>query len=232
MLSAAGPQPARTDSPRTRRRGAQTAEQILDAAESCFARRGYAGTSLRDVADIVGIRIPSLYNHFPNKESLYAAVLERGMAPLLALLGAAIEDDKALVNPDLFVTEIMTLLGQRPDLPRLVQYELLAGGEHLAPILDSWLRPVVAQGLVMLESSAASERWRSDQLPSLLMAYFNIAVGYFTTAPIIEHVLGASPLAPESLARQTEFFGQLILTLTGSTPVGVPPASPNSEQDI
>jgi AcrR family transcriptional regulator len=231
MLDATSRPQLRPTAPRSRRRGAETAEQILDAAETCFARRGYAGTSLRDVADIVGIRIPSLYNHFPNKESLYAAVLERGMAPLLDALATAIEDDTTLDHPGVFVGEIMALLGERPDLPRLVQYELLAGGEHLGPILENWLRPVVAQGLAMLESSAASDRWRPDQLPSLLMAYFNIAAGYFTTAPIVEHVLGTSPLAPESIARQTEFFGQLILALTGGGDAArVPPASSTSEQ--
>ena len=66
---------------RPRRKGEETAARILDAAEALFAERGYAGTTLRDVAAAVGIRNPSLYNHFPNKESLYAAVLERGIGP-------------------------------------------------------------------------------------------------------------------------------------------------------
>ena len=49
-----------------------TAERILDAAEDLFAEKGYRATSLGDVADRVGIRSPSLYNHFRNKEALYA----------------------------------------------------------------------------------------------------------------------------------------------------------------
>ena len=59
---------------------------LVEAATACFADRGYAGTTLRHVAELVGIRIPSLYNHFPNKESLYQAVLERGISPILQLL--------------------------------------------------------------------------------------------------------------------------------------------------
>ncbi|MCH7709746.1 MAG: helix-turn-helix transcriptional regulator, partial [Myxococcales bacterium] len=42
------------------RKGELTAERILDAAEVLFSERGYAGTTLRDVAASVGIRIPSL----------------------------------------------------------------------------------------------------------------------------------------------------------------------------
>ena len=54
-----------------------TSDRILDAAEDLFAEKGYSATSLGDVADRVGIRSPSLYNHFKNKEALYEAVLER-----------------------------------------------------------------------------------------------------------------------------------------------------------
>ncbi len=41
-----------------------TSDRILDAAEDIFAEKGYSATSLGDVADRVGIRSPSLYNHF------------------------------------------------------------------------------------------------------------------------------------------------------------------------
>ena len=65
-----------------------TSDRILDAAEDLFAEKGYSATSLGDVADRVGIRSPSLYNHFKNKEALYEAVLER----LLAVFSAPLEE--------------------------------------------------------------------------------------------------------------------------------------------
>ena len=76
----------------TRRKGERTAERILDAAEILFSERGFAGTTLRDVALRVGLRIPSLYNHFASKESLYSAVLERGIGPVLAVLSEFVEE--------------------------------------------------------------------------------------------------------------------------------------------
>ena len=70
---------------RSRRGGDVTAARILDAAEELFAERGYAGTTLRDVAGRVGVRNPSIYNHFAGKEALYQAVLERVVGPVLEL---------------------------------------------------------------------------------------------------------------------------------------------------
>ena len=82
--------PAHLPPVRRTRKGEITAERILDAAEELFANHGYAGTALRDVASAVGLQTPSLYNHFPSKDALYAAVLERGIAPVLRALTSSV----------------------------------------------------------------------------------------------------------------------------------------------
>lgn len=49
----------------------------LDAAIQCFWSRGYEATSVRDLADAMGIVGPSLYNTFGDKRTLYRQALER-----------------------------------------------------------------------------------------------------------------------------------------------------------
>jgi AcrR family transcriptional regulator len=53
---------------------------ILDRAAELFARRGFAKTSVQDVADAVGLSKAGLLHHFPSKEALHAAVLARANA--------------------------------------------------------------------------------------------------------------------------------------------------------
>ena len=52
-------------------------DKILDAAEHLFARRGFAGIGLREVAEVAGLGKSSLFHHFRSKAELYAAVVGR-----------------------------------------------------------------------------------------------------------------------------------------------------------
>ncbi|MGR7023588.1 TetR/AcrR family transcriptional regulator [Geodermatophilus sp. URMC 62] len=53
----------------------QVDEGILDRAAALFARRGFAKTSVQDVAAAVGLSKAGLLHHFPSKDALYGAVL-------------------------------------------------------------------------------------------------------------------------------------------------------------
>lgn len=50
---------------------------IEDGALKLFVRAGYAGTSMRDIALAVGLSPGALYNHYPNKQALFRAVVAR-----------------------------------------------------------------------------------------------------------------------------------------------------------
>lgn len=54
-------------------------ERILDVAAESFLSRGYEGTSLRQLADAVGMKAGSLYYHFASKDELLTEVLRRGI---------------------------------------------------------------------------------------------------------------------------------------------------------
>jgi len=70
----------------------QTRQRILDAGRELFVERGYAGTSVRDIADRLGMTKGSLYYHFTAKEELLYALMTPMMEAvdlLVARAGAA-----------------------------------------------------------------------------------------------------------------------------------------------
>ena len=54
-----------------------TKERIPDVALTLFAERGYAGTSMRDIAGALGITKGALYRHYTGKEAVLAAIVAR-----------------------------------------------------------------------------------------------------------------------------------------------------------
>jgi AcrR family transcriptional regulator len=54
------------------------AGRLLDAALGLFAQRGFAGTSIRDIATAAGLTSAALYSHFESKEQLLAELVRAG----------------------------------------------------------------------------------------------------------------------------------------------------------
>jgi AcrR family transcriptional regulator len=107
-------------------------DRILVAAAHLYAIRGYAGTSIREIAELAGVTKPLVYYHFTSKEGLYGRLfrhamgyaVERAEGVLLLTTGAAnrlralIRAQLALARqaPEiyLFVHSVMTMPGLLP----------------------------------------------------------------------------------------------------------------------
>jgi TetR/AcrR family transcriptional regulator len=63
----------------TRAKGHDTRERIINVAENVFAQYGYLAARVDDIADEVGVRRSTLFYHFPNKQALYVAVINRAI---------------------------------------------------------------------------------------------------------------------------------------------------------
>jgi TetR/AcrR family transcriptional regulator, cholesterol catabolism regulator len=62
---------------------APTKERIVEAAVDLFHRQGYNATSLRQIADDVGLQVGSLYNHMSSKEQLLFDIMRDVMEELI-----------------------------------------------------------------------------------------------------------------------------------------------------
>ena len=65
-----------------------TKEKILDAALALFAENGYDGTSVEQIANIVGIKAPSLYKHYKGKEDILNALIDSAEARYDEMFGS------------------------------------------------------------------------------------------------------------------------------------------------
>ena len=84
-------QPEAVHQTRGNRQGA-----VLNAAADLFSRKGYEGTSLRDIAASSGMLAGSIYCHFSSKEDIFLSVQREGIRQLSESIEAAID---GIVDP-------------------------------------------------------------------------------------------------------------------------------------
>jgi len=64
-------------------------ERILKASRRLFASKGYEETMMEDIAQLAGVSKATVYNYFPNKESLLAGTVDEVVSEVEAMLAAA-----------------------------------------------------------------------------------------------------------------------------------------------
>jgi AcrR family transcriptional regulator len=122
-----------------------TRDKILDVAERLIARHGTEGFQLKDVADGVGIRPPSVYAHFDGKQAISREVafrLYHGIAERLAIDGVETGDPSGLLGR--VVERTVGYFTSHPGHLRLVLRDLahtaFANEETEPPTNEAWQR--------------------------------------------------------------------------------------------
>jgi TetR/AcrR family transcriptional repressor of nem operon len=89
-----------------------TRTAILDVAEAMLRERGFPAFSYQDIADRVGIRKASVHYHFPSKEGLGVALVERFSARLKAL-GQGVADAAPVEKFELYFKSTRAVLKEK-----------------------------------------------------------------------------------------------------------------------
>ncbi|BDV42911.1 hypothetical protein GURASL_18340 [Geotalea uraniireducens] len=108
----------------------KTREEILELSVPLFARYGYDGVAMRDIASTVGVTPAALYYHFPDKENLYLDVVayafEERLAVLKKILAGGGSPRQRLEE---FITENARVMATDKNFIRLMQWAALDSNE-------------------------------------------------------------------------------------------------------
>jgi len=107
--------------------------QIVRAAITLFARKGFEGTTTKEIAQAAGVSEALIFRHFPTKQDLYAAIMDQQMKDcrrsFQQQLRAAMahRDDRAFLVR--LAEEILRTYREDPDFIRLMLFSALEGHE-------------------------------------------------------------------------------------------------------
>jgi AcrR family transcriptional regulator len=181
---------------RQRRKEARPAE-LLSAALDLFVERGYATTKLDDVASRAGVSKGTLYLYFDSKESLFKAVIEQGILPLLdegeALLRQHHGDARSLLQ--MLVLRWWQLLGETSlgGIPKL----MIAEAGNFPEVATYYYDNVIVRGRELLRQALqrgmASGEFRQLEIESTIDVIM---------APVMMLIVWRYSLAPCGCGKQ------------------------------
>jgi AcrR family transcriptional regulator len=191
-------------------KGERTAERILDAAEVLFAERGFEGASLREITARAGIREPGLYNHFDGKQALYAAVLDRALAPMAEAMQAHVERAAPGRAQEQLPGVMTDLLLEHPLMARFFQQALQGDADAIGTrLVRRWLDRLFAQGLATMRGGHGAAAVAREELAIRIIALFNLTTGYFLSQRAMTSIGGGDLTAPENVERQKRLLRRL-----------------------
>ncbi len=148
-----------TPSPRRKGRIRRANEaEILRAAEGVFARAGFGGATMAEIARQAGVTKPSLHYYFGTKQAVYRAVLEQ----TLGLWLAETDTIRPEVHPEValgrYIRAKMTLATTHPDASRVFANEVIHGASEIGDYLRTDLKALVTR------KAEVFEHWASQGL--------------------------------------------------------------------
>ena len=88
---------------------AATRATVIDAACALFANRGYRGTSMKEIAEVLGVSAPGLYNHVASKQEILYAIMDKAMDRAIAALDEALAGIDDVAEQLRRATELLVL---------------------------------------------------------------------------------------------------------------------------
>lgn len=173
---------------------------ILASAAELFARRGIGATTVREIADAVGILSGSLYHHFDSKDAIVAEILTGYLRAIQDRYASVLASGKGPAQSlhDLVLTSL-EVASEQPQATAIYQNELhyLRERERFADVLTG-AAAIQSTWLLVIEKGVADGSFRADVAPRVFYRLIRDAVwlsvrwhhpgGDYSTAQLAEDI--------------------------------------------
>ena len=192
-------------------------EKILEVAEALFARRGFAGVGLREVAEAVGLGKSSLFHHFRSKTQLYLAVLGRVLGRIEERVRQSLSDPgQPRERLERCLDALVDALAEHPATARLLLRGLFEDddfGDEAQPELAATERTLhgLLEGMGrLLRAGIACGAFRPVSVPDTIQTLIGATVYHFASGEFGEVLTGGPLLSAEAVRRRKAEIRELL----------------------
>jgi AcrR family transcriptional regulator len=204
-------------------------DKILDCAEELFARRGFAGIGLAEVAEKVGLSKSSLFHHFSSKAQLYAAVMGRILDRIEAELMRSLADGGGPVQRlERWLDVVIDVFATHQTYARLLLRSLFEDDEHTGELpeeqaVNGTLSRIVGAAHRLLREGIESGVFRTVSVPHMVQSIVGVTVFHFASGEFGEEVIGRPLFSGSEVRRRKQEVKALIRHGLVLTPLNVAP---------
>ena len=180
---------------------------ILQAAAREFAEHGIAGARTDAIAREAHVNKALLYYYFEDKETLYGAVLDDAFAGLKNRVFEVLDQD--LVPRDKILAYAGTyfdFIASNQLYPRLMQREMMRAREgetqHFEKMVKAYIQPIFIRVSQVLQEGIAQGDFRPVKPEHFVPSIVAMIVFYFSSAPMMQKIVGFNPLTPQRVAER------------------------------
>ena len=185
-------------------------DKILDCAEQLFARRGFAGIGLAEVAEQVGLSKSSLFHHFASKAQLYAAVMARILDRIESeLMRSLVAGGGPVQRLERWLDVVVDVLAAHPTYARLLLRSLFEDDELTGELpeeqaVNATLRRIVGAADALLREGIAGRVFRPVNVPHMVQTVIGATVFHFASGEFGEDLIGRPLFSPAEVRRRKQ----------------------------
>jgi len=180
---------------------------ILQAAAHEFAEHGIAGARTDAIAREAHVNKALLYYYFEDKETLYGAVLDTAFSGLKTTVFKVLDSGLAPKDKILaYVGAYFDFIASNPLYPRLMQREMMRAREgemqQFEKLVKAYIQPIFMRVSQVLQEGTARGEFRPVKPEHFVPSIVAMIVFYFSSAPMMQKIVGFNPLAPQRVAER------------------------------
>lgn len=161
--------------------------QIIETAQQLFIEKGFAGTSMSDIAATVGINRPTLHYYFRTKDKMFKAVFGSIIISLMPKIHDIIKLDIPFVDRmGMVLDEYIELFTKEPYLPKFICGEIQRDVNHLLEVAKE-LQFEAALSLVKdtLLAEMEAGKIKKVPLPMVFLTFYSLLTYPFLVRNLI-----------------------------------------------
>ena len=197
--------------PRMQRVRDRNQAALLRAAERVFARAGFAGAIVADIAREAGVPKANLHYYYPEKRDLYRAVLDNILALWLGETDALAPEADPLAALEAYIRAKMHFSRTHPDASRVFANEILHGAPEIGGYLRDELRKLVASKAAVIDVWIREGRIAPLDPVHLFFALWAVTQTYADFDSQVAAVLGVRKVSEQQHLDATEAVVALFL---------------------